>query len=581
MESKIHSDRYLLQRLSKYLLQSKFKLFLTFILILLSISIQILLPLILSTIIDNGLLNSNQTLLLRYILIYFSLQISYNLFQYGIELYFAVIGETSIYNLRLDVLKKVHQHDQVFFDTHSTGDTISRITTDIENMQHLLSGSALYSILSIFQIFGIIIIMLQNSIILTFVTLLTIPLSYLAMWLNKKHIREVLQESSDQIGEISSIITENILGAKVNAAYVRSIENTKEFEITNNKLFRTTFRANRNAAFIQPIAGVFSYLIMATLLLVGIMLRNNGNDEITVGVMVLFIIYSRNLRDPIVQITSLTNQIQNSFASFGRIISLYDIHNSINEKDDSRDLVLKGGNIELKEVDFGYSENSLVLNNFTLNINPCEKIAIVGHTGAGKSTISRLIARIYDINKGAILIDGQNIQNVSLRSLREHIGVVLQEPILYSDSIRDNLNLGKIIPDEQLYEILSIIGADFVKEFPNGLDTLVGERGSRLSSGQKQLLSFARTLVHNPEIIILDEATSSIDPQTELLIQRALNKILENKTTIMIAHRLSTVKIADRIIVLADGKIKEQGSFEELLSKRGEFFELYNLQFKN
>lgn len=580
MIDKFHTDRYLIKRLSKYLIQSKKHLLISFILITISIAIQVYIPLLVSKALDDAL-PENTSLLIYIVFIYFCLQMLANVIQYFIQYFFAIIGEDAIFKLRNDVFKKIQRHSQDYFDTTPTGEIASRLTNDVENMQSILSGNILYSILSIFQVVGIVVIMLNISIILTFIAMIIVPLAFVSMWANKKYVRNVLDKSSKEVGEISSVLTENILGAKVNAAFVRVDENTREFELINNKLADTIYQANKNAAIVGPLSRIFSFIVIGSVLFFGITLRNNGNTSITTGVIFLFITYSRNLSSPIIQITQVSNQIQNSFASFSRIIFLFDTPSSIVEKDNAKDLIVNNGKIELKNVSFSYNKGlDNIFDNFSLKINPGEKVAIVGHTGAGKSTITRLITRIYEINEGDLMIDDQNIQDITLASLRENIGVVLQEPILYSDSIRSNLNLGAHVSDDKLYEILDLIGADFVKSLPNGLDTVLGERASRISSGQKQLLSLARALVIDPKIIILDEATSSIDAETELRIQKALDNVLRERTAIIIAHRLSTVKIADRIIVLSGGKIVEEGSFKDLLDYKGEFFELYNLQFK-
>ena len=270
------------------------------------------------------------------------------------------------------------------------------------------------------------------------------------------------------------------------------------------------------------------------------------------------------------------------FQLFERIVILLDTPPSVKEHIDASPLACHSGKIDLNKVAFSYDEGkSIVLDDFTLSIQPNECIAIVGETGSGKTTIVSLISRLYDIQKGSILIDGQDIKKVTQSSLRKSVGVVLQEPFLFSESIRYNLCYGKEISNEEIKKVLTLISADFVYDLSDGLDTNVGERGGWLSLGQRQLISFARALITNPKIILLDEATSSIDPQAELRIQRALSKMLENRTSIIIAHRLSTVRAADRIIVLDKGKIIEEGTFNELLARKGEFYSLYKLQFRH
>jgi ABC-type multidrug transport system fused ATPase/permease subunit len=303
---------------------------------------------------------------------------------------------------------------------------------------------------------------------------------------------------------------------------------------------------------------------------------------VTVGSLVLFILYLNSFLEPLVIIAGLYALIQTSFSAFERIVILLDTPLSVAEKIDAEPLDCHSGKITLNKVTFSYGEGeSMVLDDFDLSIHPNECIAIVGETGSGKTTIISLISRLYDIQEGSIQIDGQDIRNVTLSSLRKSVGVVLQEPFLFSESVKYNLCYGKEASNEEIKEVLKLVSAEFVYDLPEDFDTKVGERGGWLSMGQRQLISFARALITNPKIILLDEATSSIDPQAELRIQRALSKMLENRTSIIIAHRLSTVRAADRIIVIDKGKIIEEGTFDELLALKGEFFSLYKLQFRH
>lgn len=575
-----YGDRELLTKIWPYFIQNKKYLFSVIFFMVSTIFITVYLPLVASEIIDDAIARNNENLLLILVGLYLGLISLSMIIEYIARFFIAIIGESAILKLRQDVFRKIQGHSQDYFDQTPTGDTVSRMTNDIGQMQPILSGQVIFSIIQAIQIVGMIIIMLQKSIILTLIAMIVIPLSILTMWLNKKFIRSEVAIANKEVGEVSAAITENIQGAKVSAAFARIEENTKEFEEINGRLAKTIYRLFRNAAIVGPIPSIISIMTIAFMFIAGALLSEKGVTGISVGVLFLFISYTQNLSEPVIQISAVFNQVQNAFASFERIVILIETPSSIIEKVNAVDLDINNAEIKMENIGFSYKEGEeKILDEFNLHIKSGEKIAIVGHTGAGKSTITRLINRIYDIQQGTIKIDEQDIRDVTLSSLRENIGVVLQEPILYSTTIRNNLSLTKEIDEELMNKILHLVGADFVNNLPKGLDTTVGERGSKLSLGEKQLISFARALVHDPPILFLDEATSSIDPQAELRIQRAMDEMLKDRTSIIIAHRLSTVKKADRIIVLSNGAILEEGTFEELLQIKGAFFELYKLQF--
>ena len=575
-----YSDMELIRRLWKYFIQNNRYLLSVIFFMLLAIGITVYLPLIASMIIDDAIGKNNLNLLYLLVGTYLGLVTISMIIEYIARYFIAIIGESAKLNLRKDVFVKIQSHSQDYFDDTPTGDTVSRITNDISSMGGILSGNVIFTIIQVFQIIGMVIVMLQKSLILTGFSVIIIPLSIVSMWLHRKFMRSEYKIVRREVGEVSAAITENIQGVRVSAAFARMDENTKEFEEINNRFGQTLYRYYRNVAFVGPISPMLTIITITLVLISGTLLIDGGAEGITIGVLYLFIIYTQRLANPVIQISAVFNQIQNAFGAFERILTLIDAPSSITESENAYDLDISDAAIEMKNVVFSYKKDSAkILENFNLTINPGETIAIVGSTGAGKSTIPKIISRLYDIQSGKVLIDNQDIREVTLTSIRNNIGVVLQEPILYSDSIRNNLLLAKQVDDQKLQSILQLVGAEFVFDLEKGLDTVVGERGSRLSLGQKQLISFARALVHDPKILFLDEATSSIDSQAELRIQRAMDEMLKDKTSIIIAHRLSTVKKADRIIVLSKGQIIEQGSFGNLIKQEGYFYELYKMQF--
>ena len=310
---------------------------------------------------------------------------------------------------------------------------------------------------------------------------------------------------------------------------------------------------------------------------------NSMHVPLTIGTALAFTSYVGTFFRPILNLTMFYNTFQSTMAATERVYELNHTQSDVVQKEDAYEIPEIAGKVKFENVVFGYKENELVLNGFDLEVYPGETIAIVGPTGAGKTTIINLLARFYEIQEGAISVDGHNIQDITLESLRKQMGIVLQDPYLFSGTIAENIAYSlKDVPQEAIQTAAQAVSADeFIERMPNGYESTVGERGSKLSLGQRQLVSFARALLPNPKILILDEATSSVDPYTEIIIKRALDKLLTGRTSFIIAHRLSTVRTADRIIVIRDGKIVEEGTNDELLAKRGEYHRLYELQFKD
>ncbi|MCY3413145.1 MAG: ABC transporter ATP-binding protein [Candidatus Heimdallarchaeota archaeon] len=576
-------DKYLYQRLSRYIFNSKITLAAVLCIITLDVFIQLGLPLIIAEVLDLTVESSDfrlfTWLMLAYAGLFLISRVDQFLGIYGL----GIIGENAVYALRKDTFESLQYLSQDYYDDTPTGDTISRLTNDLDSMNPLLSGQVLYALLSLVTFIGTLVIMFSINWILTLMALISVPLFIPLSYVQKNILRPKWKTVRESISKVSASMTENIMGAKVSTAFARADLNQSEFGEVNDGLAEDFYDFIKKNAYANGVYEVFGSLMRALILLAGAMLvYYNQESGITVGVLMIFLLYIGNMLQPLHILSSLFGQLQSALASFERIILLIDEEPSVKESDDAFDLVITDGAIEMKNVTFKYNTSeSNVIEAFNLSIHPMEKLAIVGATGSGKTTLSNLISRLYEIQDGEISIDGQNIQDVTLQSLRGSVGVVLQDPVLVKESIRYNLCYGKDVSDDELEKILKLVGAEFVFDLPEGLDTIVGERGTRFSLGQRQLLSFARALVPDPKILLLDEATSSIDPQAELRIQKAMSTMLKNRTSIIIAHRLSTVKQADRVIVLDKGKIIEEGSFSELLQQKGEFYQLYKLQIGN
>lgn len=589
------SDKYLVKRLAKYLLISKRTLLIILIIMIINISSIIINPYLISIALDDLIVNSMKEQLIFLGSIYFFTFVVNTTCTFFERWQLSVMGETAIYHLREDTFNKIQELDLEYHDKTPTGDIISRMTNDLDSLKTILSGEVLGAVISLIMVVVMFIIMLSISPILTLCSFLIIPITAGVAYFTRNTVRPLWKTVRDKNAKVTANMNENITGARVSQSYARSEHNLQEFEKINDDLASTFIVASRKGALVNgffEISGPLSYIIV---LVVGSFIYLYNPDLVTLGIIFLFMIYIQQFFGPVFQITGVYNQIQTSFAAFERIVTVLDTNIKVVEKIEAQPLSVEKGSIEFTNVSFAYtgkingngskisSENIPVLENFNLTIKPNECLAIVGSTGSGKTTLINLISRLYDIQEGSISIDNQDIRDVTFKSLRKNIAVVLQEPFLYSDSIHYNLNYTSNGPvsDDKMMEALDLVGANFIRDLPDGLDTIVGERGGRLSLGQKQLVSFARALITDPKILLLDEATSSIDPQAELRIQKAMKKMLQNRTSIIVAHRLSTVKAADKIIVLDHGKIIEQGTFDELLDQQGQFYELYNLQFRN
>ncbi|MCG8475408.1 MAG: ABC transporter ATP-binding protein/permease [Cytophagales bacterium] len=483
-----------------------------------------------------------------------------------------------------DIRVKLYQHllslRLKFFDRTPIGRLVTRNVSDIETLAEVFSQGVAAMLADILQLIVILTIMLLTNWKLTLVSLSTLPVILLSTYLFKEKIKSAFNSVRNAVAQLNSFVQEHITGMNIVQIFNKEEREYQKFVKINEKHRNANLRSVLYYSIYFPVAEVIA--ASGTGLLVWYGAQQVVNEEITVGVMVSFIMYLSMFFRPIRMIGDRFNTLQLGIVSASRIFKLLDSSDNIpNEGTYTTTHIV--GNVEFKHVSFAYNEPDYVLKNISLNIEAGQTVALVGATGAGKSSTINLLSRFYDIQSGEITVDGRRIEKYELKNLRSHIGVVLQDVFLFTDSIRNNITLGNPnITDEKILEAAELVGAlPFINRMENGLDYKLTERGSNLSVGQRQLISFIRTLVYDPKIIVLDEATSSVDSETELLIQQAIAKMMKGRTAIVIAHRLSTIQHADQIVVLEKGRIVEQGTHDELLEKEGGHYRLlHQMQYK-
>ncbi len=486
-----------------------------------------------------------------------------------------------IYNIRQQLFSHVEYMSLSFFDKNPVGRLVTRITNDTETLHQMYTEVLVSFFKDIFILVGVVIVMLTMSFRLALLTFLVLPVLLLSSYLFRLKVRDAYRQVRLKLARINSSLSENFTGMKTIQTFKREAQQFNKFNKTNEELLAANKREVFIFAIYRPSMEIIRSLGFAIIIWYGGGQVVQGNIQF--GILFAFINYIKQFFQPINNLTEKYNVLQSSMASSERIFKLLDTHSSIQDTDNPQPLKNFQGEIEFKNVWFAYNEDEWVLKDVSFKISPGESIAFVGATGAGKSSIINLMARFYDIQKGEILIDGVNIRDISITDLRENIGIVLQDVFMFAGDIKGNISLDNPnISREKIKEIAKYVNLhQFIERLPHGYDEPVMERGSTLSSGQKQLLAFARALAFNPAVLVLDEATSNIDTETEELVQDAMQKIIKGKTTIAIAHRLSTIQSCDKIIVLHKGRIREMGNHNQLLSEKGLYYNLYELQYKD
>ncbi len=492
-----------------------------------------------------------------------------------------LVGQKVMYDLRKQIFLHLQQLELAFFDRNPVGRLVTRVTTDVDVLNDLFSSGVVAILGDFFTLLSIIVAMLDVNWKLALMTFSVLPLISLVTAMFRRAVRDSYRRIRVAIARINAYLQEHITGMAVLQLFNREDRSFSEFEATN----RTHMEAYKDSilayGLFYPTVELLGVLAVAIILYLGggMALRN----AVSVGTAIAFIQYSQRFFKPIQDLSDKYNLLQAAMASSERIFKLLDTPVMIVDPPRPKSLAEPRGQVEFCRVGFAYKDNHKVLDNVSFTIEPGETVAVVGHTGAGKTTLTNLLLRFYDIQEGAITFDGIDIRDLRLHDLRRNFGIVLQDPFLFSGTIASNLRLGtEGITDAQVRDAARQVKLEeFIESLPQGFDEPVRERGSTLSVGQKQLLSFGRALAHNPRILVLDEATSSVDPETEHLLREGLRCLIENRTSLVIAHRLSTIQNASKIVVMHKGRVREVGTHQELLEQRGIYFKLYQLQYKD
>ncbi len=492
----------------------------------------------------------------------------------------ASLSQYTVKILRRDLFAKIETLPVKYFDTHVHGDLMSRLTNDIDNISNTLSQSVTAIFTNGISVIGSLAFMLYYSPLMTLITVLAVPAGILLAKGITVRTRKYFSKQQTSLGELNGHIEEMVTGQKTVAAFSREEIAVEQFDAINQHLREYSIKAQIFSGLLGPLMNVISNLSFVLVAISGGWMAWSG--QITIGTIQAFIQYSKQFSRPINELANQYNTIQSAIAGAERVFDIMDQK----PESDSGNILLNlpeiTGKVDFENVNFGYNKNTLVLKNFSLNVKPGMKIALVGPTGAGKTTVVNLITRFYDINSGTITLDDINIEKIQKSSLRETIGIVLQDTVLFSGTIRDNICYGKLdASDEEIIAAAKMANAhSFISRMPDGYNTALSEQGANLSQGQRQLIAIARAVLADPKILILDEATSSIDTRTEMHIQQAMIALMSGRTSFIIAHRLSTIRDADAILVLKDGRIAEKGNHEELLKNKGPYWELYMTQFR-
>ena len=491
------------------------------------------------------------------------------------------ISQKLAYNLRDELSKKINRLPMSYFDKTTNGEVLSRFTNDIDTLAQSLNQSLTQIITAVTTLVGVFIMMLTISGVMTVAALVIIPIGMFVISMIIKRSQKFFAQQQAFLGNVNGQVEELYGGHLVVQAFNGQEDAIEKFDVTNEKLYQSAWKSQFLSGLMQPLmsfVGNLGYVLIS--ILGGFLVIKN---YIEVEDIQSFIQYVRQFNQPLNQIAQISNQLQSTAASAERIFEFLAEEEEPITENDSVKVSRHDGEVVFDHVRFGYDADKIIIKDFNAKVKPGQKIAIVGPTGAGKTTIIKLLMRFYDVNSGAIYVDGKNIKDYNRQELRTHFGMVLQDTWLFSGSIKDNIKYGKLdATDEQVKQAAKAAHVDhFIKTLPSGYDMVLNEEASNVSQGQKQLLTIARAILADPEILILDEATSSVDTRTEVLIQKAMDNLMENRTSFIIAHRLSTIRNADLILVMKDGDIIEQGTHEELLAQDGFYTNLYNSQFDN
>ena len=570
-----------LKRIAGLLTPYKSRILLLVLLILVSTFSNIIGPVFIGRIIDRAIVPRDLNLLVKLLTILAVIYVGGVLASW-LQMYtVSFISQAAVKDLREKLFKKLTELSPRFFDTHSSGELMSRLTNDIDQIGNTLSQSLTQIITGVITLTGVLISMLALNLVLTIITVLTVPLSLFSIRKITGKSQGYFLKQQTILGKLNGLAEESISAQPTIKANLREDSMINQFSAINKELRDTDRLAQMLSGMIMPLMILINNLSYVLVAIFGGLLSMSG--YVSVGLISTFVSYSRQFGQPINQLSSQLNQLQVAIASASRVFEVLNTEVEIQDSVEAREFGDGIEEIAFENVTFGYEKNKTVLRDISFRVKKGETIALIGHTGVGKTTIINLLMRFYDIGTGEIKINNENIKKFTLSSFRKKICIVLQDTVLFVGTVGDNIRFGKIdaTGDEVVEAAVKANADDFIRLLEHEYDTELSDDGENLSSGQRQLLSIARTILSDPDVLILDEATSNVDTRTEKKIQEAMERLMAGRINIVIAHRLSTIREANRILVLSGGKIVETGTHDELLAKKGEYYNIYNSQFNN
>lgn len=568
------------KRIWSYLAREKRKLTLVILMVLISSGLSLLGPFMVGTAIDNYI-EKKQSAGLGILLVWLVFIYLFHSLSIFLQNFWMIgIAQNTVFALRDNLFRQFHRLPISYFDKNQHGELMSRVTNDIDNVNNTLNQSVIQIFASILTLIGTVTVMLILSPLLTAITMSIVPIMFVAMrWITKR-TGPLYKLQQKDLGKLNGYVEETISGQHVVKTYSQEKRVIEEFKVKNEVLQQSGFWSMLFSGFIPKVMNMLNFLSFGLIALFGGILAIN--NVITVGVIVIFTEYARQFTRPLNELSNQFNVLLSAVAGAERVFSVIDEEQEERDEQSARDLNHTKGHFSFTDVSFSY-EDTPTLKNINFEAIPGETVAFVGHTGAGKTTIINLISRFYNYDKGKILLDGIHIKDIKRSSLRSHMAFVLQDSFLFRGTIRDNIRYGRLnATDQEIITTAKNANAhDFIVRLPDGYDTMLDQDGSGISQGQKQLLTIARAMIAEPSVLILDEATSNIDTITELKIQDALKTLMHERTSFVVAHRLNTIQQADKIIMLEDGEIIEQGNHNELIRLKGNYYNLYNTQLED
>lgn len=538
-------------------------------------------PWIIKDMIDEVLADKNGTMLNWIAASIIAIFVVRGLFWYGQNYLMSYVGQSVIIDIRAAVFKKLQRLSVSFYDKNKTGTIMSYVTNDVNALQSAMVENTIEMITEGFILIGSVVAMIYLNWRLTLFTVCTFPVVLWFMEFFGKKIRKTGGRIQEYTADITSVLQESVASARVIKSFVREDYEVDRFDVENRANFRANMKNAQLMATLTPVVELVAAIGVTMIIWYG---GNNViNGTITAGSLVAFLTYAVNISNPIKRLTRVIGNIQKALAAAQRVFMIIDMPEEIAESRDAKQLPEVSGKVEFQNVSFAYDDKGNVITDLSFSVKPGEVIAIVGPSGAGKSTIANLLPRFYDVNKGDIKIDGHSVREVTLDSLREQVGIVPQETMLFNGSVYNNILYGRLdATKEEIEAAAKAANAhDFIMQLTDGYETKLGDRGVNLSGGQRQRIAIARAILKNPRILILDEATSALDTESERVVQEALDRLMVGRTSFVIAHRLSTVKNADKILVLEKGNLVESGTHDELLALDGLYAHLYKIQYRN